>query len=98
MDPGVQISVVETRMKSFGKLGWIGLGNMGSRMAKRLMNAGYPLIVYDRDRSKTEELASRGAEVAASIVQLAAGADMIFSCVNVGGAVGRVNFGGDGVF
>ena len=73
MDPGVQISVVETRMKSFGKLGWIGLGNMGSRIAKRL-NAGYPLIVYDRDHSKTEELASHGAEVAASIVQLAAGA------------------------
>ena len=93
----MQISVVETRMKSFGKLGWIGLGNMGSRMAKRLMNAGYPLIVYDRDRSKTEELASHGAEVAASIVQLAAGADVIFSCVNDGVAVGSVYFGANGV-
>jgi len=33
---------------SFGKLGWIGLGHMGSRIAKRLRNAGYALIIHDR--------------------------------------------------
>jgi len=55
-------------VKSFSKLGWIGLGNMGSRIAKRLRNAGYPLMVYNRDRSKAEELASQGAELAAKPV------------------------------
>jgi 6-phosphogluconate dehydrogenase (decarboxylating) len=59
-------------MQSFGKLGWIGLGNMGSRIAKRLRNAGYPLIVYNRDRSKSEDLISQGADIAASPAELAA--------------------------
>src|SRR6267143_4433543 len=87
-------SVVRRRlMQSFGKLGWIGLGNMGSRVAKRLRNAGYPLMVYDRDRSKAEELASHGAEVAAGPVELAVAADVIFSCVNDGTAVRNVYFG-----
>jgi 3-hydroxyisobutyrate dehydrogenase-like beta-hydroxyacid dehydrogenase len=85
------IVFVETQMKSFDQLGWIGLGNMGSRLAKRLMNAGYPLMVYDRDRSKAEELASHGVEVAAGPVELAVAADVIFSCVNDGAAVRNIS-------
>src|SRR5712692_3127223 len=84
-------------MQSFGKLGWIGLGNMGSRIAKRLRNAGYPLVVYDRDRVKAEELAPQGAERAASPVELAAAADTIFSCLSDGAAIRSVYFGADGV-
>src|SRR5260370_26565524 len=84
-------------MQSFGKLGWIGLGNMGSRIAKRLRNAGYPLMVYDRDLVKAEELASQGAELAASPAELAAAADVIFSCLSDGAAIRSVYFGADGV-
>jgi 3-hydroxyisobutyrate dehydrogenase-like beta-hydroxyacid dehydrogenase len=84
-------------MQSFGKLGWIGLGNMGSRIAKRLRNAGYPLIVYDRTRSQAEELISHGAEIAASPSELAAAADVIFSCLSDGAAVQNVYFGANGV-
>ena len=84
-------------MHSFGKLGWIGLGNMGSRIAKRLRIAGYPLIVYNRDRSKAEELASQGAELAVSPVELAADADVIFSCLSDDAAMRSVYFGADGV-
>ena len=84
-------------MQSFGKLGWIGLGNMGSRIAKRLRNAGYPLIVYNRDRSKSEDLISQGAEIAASPAELAASADVIFSCLSDGTAIQSVYFGPDGV-
>jgi len=84
-------------MQSFGKLGWIGLGNMGSRIAKRLRNAGYPLIVYNRDRSKSEDLISQGAEIAASPAELAASADVIFSCLSDGTAIQSVYFGADGV-
>ena len=96
--PGsADVVFVEMQMKSFDQLGWIGLGNMGSRVAKRLINAGYPLIVYDRNRSKAEELASHGAEVAAGPVELAVAADVIFSCVNDGAAVQSVYFGENGV-
>jgi 3-hydroxyisobutyrate dehydrogenase len=84
-------------MQSFGKLGWIGLGNMGSRIAKRLSNAGYPLIVYNRDRSKSEDLISQGVEIAANPAELAAAADVIFSCLSDGTAIQSVYFGADGV-
>jgi 3-hydroxyisobutyrate dehydrogenase-like beta-hydroxyacid dehydrogenase len=83
-------------MQSFGKLGWIGLGNMGSRIAKRLRNAGYSLIVYDRNRSQAEEFISHGAEIAAGPAELAAAADVIFSCLSDGAAVQSVYFGADG--
>src|SRR6266851_3804338 len=74
------------------KLGWIGLGHMGSRIATRLRNAGLLLMVYDRDRSKADELVSRGAELATSPAELAARADVIFSCVPDATAVRSVYF------
>ena len=84
-------------MQSLKKLGWIGLGNMGSRIAKRLRNAGYPLMVYDRDRSKAEGIASQGAELAASPADVAAAADVIFSSLSDGAAIQSVYFGAEGV-
>ncbi len=42
-------------------IGFIGLGNMGGRMAKNLHNAGYPLIGYDIDAAKCTALAAIGA-------------------------------------
>ena len=42
-------------------IGFIGLGNMGGRMAKNLYNAGYPLIGYDIDTAKRDTLAAMGA-------------------------------------
>ena len=63
---------INANVHSLGKLGWIGLGHMGSRIATRLRNAGPPLMVYDRDRSKADELVSRGAELATSPADLAA--------------------------
>src|SRR5260370_36013955 len=79
------------------KLGWIGLGHMGSPIPARLRNAGLPLMVYDRDRSKADELVSRGAELATSLAELAARADVIFSCVPDGAAVRSVYLEADGV-
>src|SRR5260370_26720809 len=79
------------------KLGWIGLGHMGSRIATRLRNAELPLMVYDRDRSKADELVSRDAELATSLAELAAHADVIFSCVPDAAAVRSVYFEADGV-
>ncbi len=41
----------------------IGLGNMGTQMAQRLLDAGYSLRVYNRTRSKAEPLARKGAQI-----------------------------------
>ena len=42
-------------------VGLIGLGNMGSAFAERLLDAGYQLVVHNRDRRKTEPLAGHAA-------------------------------------
>jgi 3-hydroxyisobutyrate dehydrogenase-like beta-hydroxyacid dehydrogenase len=52
-------------------VGLIGLGNMGTAVAERLLDAGYPLVVNNRTREKADALASRGAEVAPSPEALA---------------------------
>lgn len=53
------------------QIGWIGLGNMGSVMAKRLLEAGHELVVYNRSRSKAEALATLGARIADTPVDAA---------------------------
>ena len=40
------------------KLGFIGLGNMGSRIARRLLDHGYQVSLYDRDLAKAEAIAA----------------------------------------
>ncbi|HVY29100.1 MAG TPA: NAD(P)-dependent oxidoreductase [Polyangiaceae bacterium] len=46
------------------QIGWIGLGNMGSVMAARVLDAGHDLTVYNRNREKATALAERGARPA----------------------------------
>ncbi len=48
------------------RLGFIGLGNMGQPMARNLIRAGHDLIVYNRTRSRAEEIHAEGASVADS--------------------------------
>jgi len=48
------------------RIGFIGLGVMGKPMARNLLKAGYPLVVYNRSRPPMEELAAEGAEPAGS--------------------------------
>jgi 3-hydroxyisobutyrate dehydrogenase-like beta-hydroxyacid dehydrogenase len=45
------------------KVGFIGLGNMGSRIARRLLHHGYQLFVYDRDPVKAKAIAAQGGVV-----------------------------------
>jgi len=57
----------------------MGLGTMGAGMAANLLRAGFPLTVYNRTRSRAEEFADRGARVAATPAEAAAGASVIVS-------------------
>src|SRR6202790_3593585 len=61
------------------RLGFIGLGYLGSRIARRLVAAGFPMIVYDLDRTKAVELA--GAEAARHPGELASEVDVVLSCL-----------------
>src|SRR6266404_9376138 len=80
------------------KLGFIGLGNMGSRIARRLLDHGYQVSVYDRDLAKAEAIAAQGGVVAKNILELAGTADVLLSCLTNDEAVQSVYTGPEGVF
>jgi 3-hydroxyisobutyrate dehydrogenase-like beta-hydroxyacid dehydrogenase len=63
------------------KLGFVGIGYMGRPIARRLLESGFKVTAYDRDRSKAKELVRYGASVAESVSQLAASCDVILSCL-----------------
>ena len=59
----------------------IGMGLMGSGMAHRLLGAGFPLTVYNRNPQRAAPLAAEGAHTAASPREAAARADVVLSMV-----------------
>jgi 3-hydroxyisobutyrate dehydrogenase-like beta-hydroxyacid dehydrogenase len=78
------------------KIGWIGVGKMGSRMAKRLMGAGYPLYVCDTYQPNAEAMKEQGAVVAANPAELAATCDVVFSMIPNGKALKEIVNGENG--
>lgn len=61
-----------------GHIGFIGVGRMGSPMARRLLEAGFALTVYDTNDAAMAPLVARGAERANSIAQVASAAETVF--------------------
>ena len=78
-------------------VGFIGLGLMGKRMARRLLRAGYRLVVHNRSRGPVEELAGEGAEPAWSPREVAERVDVLITMVPDSPDVERVLFGERGV-
>jgi 2-hydroxy-3-oxopropionate reductase len=70
---------------------------MGKPMALNLLKAGFPLVVYNRTKSKTEDLIKTGAEVAESPAEVAQKADVIITMVNDSPDVEEVVLGEKGV-
>lgn len=78
------------------KVGFIGLGIMGSGMARNLLQAGFELIVWNRTAAKMEPLVRDGAEAAKSPADLAARCDVLVLCVSDTPDVEEVLFGPEG--
>ena len=78
------------------KIGWIGMGRMGSAMAERLLKAGYDVSIWNRTRSKAEPLAAKGGKIVDKVSDLA-GMDIVFSIVSTGPDLKEVYFGKDGL-
>ena len=78
------------------KIGWIGMGRMGSSMAERLLKAGYDVSIWNRTRSKAEPLAAKGGKIVDKVSDLA-GMDVVFSIVSTGKDLKEVYFGKDGL-
>ena len=63
-------------------MGLIGLGHMGTAIAERVLEAGFPLLVYNRTPAKAEAVAARGASVAGSAAALAARVDVVLTSLS----------------
>ena len=74
-------------------LGFIGLGYLGSRIARNLAAAGFPITVYDRDGGKAAEFSALGVATAQDIPKLTRQVDVVLSCLPDAAAVEEVYFG-----
>jgi 3-hydroxyisobutyrate dehydrogenase len=80
-------------------VGFIGLGVMGSAIARHLLKAGHSLAVYNRTQAKAEEFVeTHGGRVAVSPAEAAAGARFVFVCVGNDDHVRQVVWGPGGAF
>lgn len=79
------------------RLGWTGTGVMGSAMAKHLLDKGYPMVVYNRTKSKADPLLKMGAEWADSPQTTAEQVDIVFTIVGFPEDVREVYLGENGI-
>ena len=79
------------------KIGWIGTGVMGNAMCGHLLAAGHELSVFNRTKSKTDNLVAKGAQWCDTPRQAAQNSAIIFSIVGFPADVERVLLGKDGV-
>jgi 3-hydroxyisobutyrate dehydrogenase len=80
------------------RIGFVGLGNMGAPMARRLMNAGYPLTVADASADAVERFLSNGtAKRAISLSELGASCRVVITMLPDGNAVREVLLSHNGV-
>ena len=85
-------------MKADGpRIGFIGLGLMGSPIAMKLIEAGRPVTIWGRTPAKLAPAIAAGASLATSPKALAASADVVILCVTDAAAVDAVVFGEDGI-
>lgn len=79
------------------ELGFVGLGVMGSRMVKRLLDAGHAVTGYNRTKSKAQPLLAAGMRWAESPRAVAEAADVTFSMLTDTAALHAVTGGRDGI-
>ncbi|WP_349733379.1 NAD(P)-dependent oxidoreductase [Pseudomonas jessenii] len=84
-------------MSTLPSLGFAGIGLMGLPMCRRLLAAGYPLAVWNRNPDKCKPLVEAGARQVASPAELCQHADVVMLCLADTSVVREVVFGPAGV-
>jgi 2-hydroxy-3-oxopropionate reductase len=79
------------------QLGFIGVGVMGRPMARRLLQHGHSLVIYDKDQAAVDELAALGARIAESVREVADNAEIIFTSLPSPAIFKAVALGADGI-
>ncbi len=79
------------------KIGFIGLGNVGGKLAGSLQRNGFELVVRDLDRAAAEPFLAKGAAWAETPKALAQAADLVITCLPSPAIVSQVMEADDGV-
>ena len=79
------------------RVGFIGIGTMGVRMANRLLDAGHALVIYDTNAAAMEPLLRRGATGVSSAAAVASAAQTVFASLPTPWIVQAVALGENGV-
>jgi len=79
------------------RIGLIGTGMLGNAVGLHLLESGYKLAVFNRTKSKTEELSEHGANILESPKEVAKKSDLIFTIVKDTNAVKEVSFAKNGI-
>jgi len=79
------------------RIGFAGIGLMGSRMARNLLDKGFPLTVWNRTPERAAPLTAAGARLARTPRELAEASDVVVACVADPAAVEGIVFGEDGI-
>ncbi|MGX7203960.1 NAD(P)-dependent oxidoreductase [Enterococcus pingfangensis] len=80
------------------KIGFIGTGVMGKSIVKHFLAAGHDVAVYNRTKSKTDELVANGATWQGTPADVAAASEIIFSMVGYPSDVEEIYYGTNGIF
>ena len=79
------------------RVGFVGLGAMGAGIARRIMDAGHPLAVWNRTEGKAQELVDAGATWGGTPRETAAQVDVLFTMLTNTAAVEQAAEGDDGI-
>jgi 3-hydroxyisobutyrate dehydrogenase len=79
------------------RIGWIGLGTMGIPMSKRLLDAGYPLTVYNRTKGKENAYTEHSVSVATSPAELIEQTEVVVIMVSDDQAITEIFTGANGL-
>ena len=79
------------------RIGFVGLGDMGSQIARDLVAAGHEMTLFDLDPAALGAFAESGARLAASVAEVAAGSEIVGICVVDDEQVRRVVSGAEGL-
>src|SRR5262249_25814676 len=80
-----------------GSVGFIGVGRMGSRLARRLIDKGHRLTVFDTSDAAVRPFVELGAEAAASPVAVASTCEIVITCLPTPSVVHAVALGSGGI-
>jgi len=79
------------------KVGYIGLGLMGKSIARNILKAGFPLVVYNRSFAAVDELVAEGARAAQSAAEVVSQVDVVFTNLPDSPDVEKVVLGPGGI-